>query len=82
MPSVRVLLFSILKEKTGHSSIELELPGGATASEAVDRVLHGHENLESLRPHIRIAVNCIYSDATCELKDGDELALITPVSGG
>ncbi len=34
------------------------------------------------RPYIRIAVNEVYADAGFKLHDGDEVAIIPPVSGG
>ncbi len=63
---------------TGESQT-LELPPGAT----VDAVLH------ALLPHqtklwstLAIAVNRNYAAADCQLHDGDEVALLPPVSGG
>ncbi|HET6567782.1 MAG TPA: MoaD/ThiS family protein [Rhodothermales bacterium] len=82
MPDVRLMLFSILREKVGRGCVELRLPDGATAGDAVDVLFHEHQHAAPLRSHVRIAVNCEYADGTCQLRDGDEVALITPVSGG
>jgi MoaE-MoaD fusion protein len=80
---VTVLLFAILRERAGRDAIQLSLPEGATAAEALE-ALESEGELGTLveRLPIRIAVNRDYADATTVLSPGDELALVPPVSGG
>ena len=80
---ISVRLFAVLRERAGRSTLELELPDGATVEDALDR-LRDEPGLK--RPLERIAVamavNREYALPTDELSAGDELALVPPVSGG
>ena len=75
---VRVLLFSMLREQMGADSLEVALPQGATGADLLDRL----EPIAPYRRHLRLAVNHRYTTESAALADGDEVALITPVSGG
>lgn len=79
---IRVLLFGILKDLTGHSSEEISVPDQATAADVLD---HYEEQLASKRDllaSVAISVNQEYSPADRRLSPGDEVALLPPVSGG
>ena len=80
--SVRVLLFDVLRREVGAPSVALALPEGATAGDALDRLAEAHAPVERHRRVVRLAVNRRYVPAETALADGDEVALITPVSGG
>jgi len=74
---VRVRLFAILRERAGAEELELELPEGALASDALaelGRIAAGVP--------VVVAVNRQYAEADQPLRAGDEVALIPPVSGG
>ena len=79
---VRVLFFGVLKEMFGSESQTLDLPHGAT----VDAVLGHYRQLLPLQtelwPALAIAVNRSYAARGCLLREGDEVALLPPVSGG
>jgi molybdopterin synthase catalytic subunit/molybdopterin converting factor small subunit len=75
---VRVRLFAMLRERAGgRAELELDLPPGARVRDAV-------RELEHLAPgvHLVMAVNREYAAPEHELAEGDELALVPPVSGG
>ena len=74
---VTIRLFAMLRERAGANEIELELPEGARVRDALDRL----DDLAGGLPLV-MAVNRDYADAEAELRAGDELALIPPVSGG
>jgi molybdopterin converting factor subunit 1 len=79
---IRVLLFGILKDLTGHSSEEISVPDQATAADVLD---HYQEQLRSKRDllaSVAISVNQEYARADRRLSPGDEVALLPPVSGG
>jgi len=79
---VRVLLFAILRDAAGAGEVRLELPDRATAGTAGEALL---ERFPALRPYlsrVAYAVNRTYCPAQTELHNGDEVALIPPVSGG
>ena len=80
--NVTVKLFAVLRDKAGTGELTLDLPAGATVESAGRAVV---ERLPALREHTRAiayAVNRNYAPASTPLHDGDELALIPPVSGG
>ena len=74
---IRVLLFGPLADRAGSSVVQLELPEGATAGDTV-RELQGLSEGATWA----FAVNAEYAAPGQVLKDGDEVALIPPVSGG
>ena len=81
--TVTVRLFAILRERVGVSSIDVELPERATVEDAL-KVLRRRRELGDVlaRVPVRVAVNREYVEPGDALHAGDELALITPVSGG
>ena len=77
MPSVTVRLFAGLRERAGTGSTVLDLPAGAVAGD-----VWGLLDLGEQPPGIAFAINRTYADATTPVDEGDEVALIPPVSGG
>lgn len=78
---VRVLYFAILKDVFGCEREELELPV-ATVSELLE-VLGGRGGAAgNVWGSIAVAVNQEYALVGRTLMDGDEVALLPPVSGG
>jgi MoaE-MoaD fusion protein len=80
---VTVRLFAILRVRAGAGSIDIELPERATVADALKVLGQRGELADALaRVPVRMAVNREYAEPASELHPGDELALITPVSGG
>ena len=77
MPQVTVRLFAGLRERAGTGAIALEVPSGAVLGD-----VWGLLDLGEQPPGIAYALNRRYADADAALADGDEVALIPPVSGG
>ena len=77
-----VRLFAILREKAGTAELELELPERSTVADLLAMMESSYPNLSASAPHTMIAVNTEYVESTHLLRDGDEVALIPPVSGG
>jgi molybdopterin synthase catalytic subunit/molybdopterin converting factor small subunit len=75
MASVKVRLFAGLRERAGWS--ERELDAVATVADVWPELGLGDEP-----PGLLYAVNHEYAERGRELVDGDEVALIPPVSGG
>jgi MoaE-MoaD fusion protein len=74
---VSVRLFAGLREAAGRDELELELPDGARVADALAQVQH-------LAPgtSLVLAVNREYAARDVVLVEGDELAVVPPVSGG
>ena len=79
---VRVRLFAIQREIAGTREVGLDLPAGSTIEDAWTALVALHPRLAPGRPSVRFALNTEYADADAVLDDGDELAIIPPVSGG
>ena len=77
---LNVLFFGFLKDARGVASEELSLAEGATVAEVLE---HYGSNFDAatLRS-VAVAVNRHYAKADHALTDGDEVALLPPVSGG
>jgi molybdopterin synthase catalytic subunit len=80
--TVRVRLFAWLREAAGTEECWLALRPGARGLEARTALLDRYARLRGLLDHVRPAVNQEYQSWEMPLSDGDELALIPPVSGG
>ncbi len=72
-----VKLFAGLRERAGTGERRLELPEGAPAGDVWTALELGEEP-----PGLLLAVNQEYAERGRPLADGDEVALIPPVSGG
>ncbi|MGE5273447.1 MAG: molybdenum cofactor biosynthesis protein [Verrucomicrobiota bacterium] len=74
---IRVRLFAGLRERAGWSERELEAGDGTRVADIWPLLELGDEP-----PGLLYAVNHEYADRDRPLADGDEVALIPPVSGG
>ena len=79
---IRVRLFAIQRELVGQRDLTLELPTGATIDDAWAALVADHPILAPGRSSVRFARNAAYAPPATALEDGDELAIIPPVSGG
>ena len=81
---VSVIPFGVLKDWLGPSAATVELPGGASVAILLDRL---RDTLPAGAPaqilgSIAVSVNAEYAQAAHILRDGDEVGLLPPVSGG
>src|SRR5262245_9905615 len=74
---VAVRLFAGLRERAGAASRDLELENGSTVADVWPALALGEEPAGLL-----YAVNKEYADRAATLSEGDEVAVIPPVSGG
>ena len=79
---VHVKLFAILRERAGASEVVLHLRPGATIADGIETLGEQFPDLRTFLPRVAYAVNQAYAKPDTALNDGDELALIPPVSGG
>ena len=79
---VRVRLFAIQRELAGTRELTLELPDRGTIEDAWAALVARYPALAPGRSFVRFARNADYAEPSHELADGDELAVIPPVSGG
>lgn len=79
---VRLRFFAGLRERLRMSEAERPLPDGATVADAWSALCDAHPQITPFAASMSFAVNREYVDRAHVLRDGDELALIPPVSGG
>ncbi len=79
---VRVKYFSTYRHATGLSQELLALDDGQTVQDLLDILCDLHGELRSFLNEMMLSVNKEYADPHTELAEGDEVALLPPVSGG
>jgi molybdopterin converting factor subunit 1 len=79
---VRVLFFGQLKEIVGAAEQEAELSEGARVEDLFERYGRRFPELVEFRHAIAPSVNQEYAEWRAQLRPGDEVAFLPPVSGG
>ncbi|MEE9403434.1 MAG: MoaD/ThiS family protein [Algisphaera sp.] len=80
---IRVLYFAVLADALGVREQTLDLDAGATVGDALVALAAQHAVLAAPGgAPAALAVNLAYAAEADVLADGDELALLPPVSGG
>jgi molybdopterin converting factor subunit 1 len=84
---LNVLYFGVLKELFAVDRETIEVPAGTTVEDVLSLSRLRASNLRPSRESevwkvLAVAVNREYAERTTVLQDGDEVALLPPVSGG
>ncbi len=79
---VKVRFFALYREKLGVSEAVVGLKEGDVVATLVETLRKQFPQLSDLSLPMITAVNAEYVDEQFRLRDGDEVALIPPVSGG
>ncbi|HJX01484.1 MAG TPA: molybdenum cofactor biosynthesis protein MoaE [Terriglobales bacterium] len=79
---VRVLLFGVLKDIFGRSEDSLDLSPGATVADLLDHYRRLAPDKGRFFQSVALAVNQQYAGPGDTLSEGDEVAVLPPVSGG
>ena len=79
---VTVLFFAGARERAGIGRVDVELEPGSSLDDAIDSALASVGRDGVLSSNVMLARNGVYVDRSDQLKDGDEIAVIPPVSGG
>jgi molybdopterin converting factor subunit 1 len=79
---VRVLYFGLLKDGFGRAVEEMELAEGASVADLIAACRGRYAGVPEVWDAMAVAVNQEYARGVVVLKDGDEVALLPPVSGG
>ncbi len=80
--NVRVLFFGAARDVVGQGEAYLALSSPANATMAFEKVLSTYPDLRRFGRSLLFAVNQEYAPADKEVREGDELAVLPPVSGG
>ncbi|MGO9574394.1 MAG: molybdenum cofactor biosynthesis protein [Terriglobales bacterium] len=79
---IGVLFFGVLQDLLGRSRETLDLPEGAQVRDVLLHYAREAPRFEAMAPSLAISVNREYSAADRVLREGDEVGLLPPVSGG
>ena len=79
---VRVRLFARLREIAGSAEIVRDIAPGATLASVWRQLAAEYPAFEPYGRSIGSAVNADYARMDTEIRDGDEIAFLPPVSGG
>jgi len=80
--NIDVLLFAALAKEAGVEKMRVSLPDNTTVGQALLEIIDQNPYLKEFDASLATAVNLEYVGRDHRLCDGDELALIPPVSGG
>lgn len=78
---VKLIAYGIAKEIIGARQVEFNLDGHASIAELKINLTSQYPEFASLKS-LSFAVGDEYREEIYKLKDGDEVAIIPPVSGG
>ncbi len=79
---ITLLAFGMLRELLGDAATRLDLPAEATVADVLERCRELAPGKGGLWTSVAVAVNQEYVRAGHRLAEGDEVALLPPVSGG
>jgi molybdopterin synthase catalytic subunit len=79
---VRVLFFGVLKELAGRGSEDAEFAAGADLRAVLDHYAALSPAVGKMAGSIVVARNRAFAEPATKIAEGDEIALLPPVSGG
>lgn len=79
---VKVKYFAVCREMFNRDEEEMELPDGAVLMDVLKRLEGKWPEIPEYYEVMQMSVNWEYATEQTELSDGDEVALIPPVTGG
>jgi molybdopterin synthase catalytic subunit len=82
MITIQMRYFAFVREQLGKSKEAIELADGSTVAQALDLVLAASPRLLNAQSAMMVMVNQAYQPREHVLANGDEVAIIPPVSGG
>lgn len=82
MITIEVKFLGPATDLAGTISTSLEFDSPGTLRSVIDRLAERYPKLAPALPTVRFAINQNFATENAEVKDGDEVAVIPPVSGG
>lgn len=79
---VTVKFFATYREVVGSKESTVRLADRATVGDLLEAVFARHPRLKGFEGAMLVAVNHEFANPSARLRDGDEVALMPPVSGG
>jgi len=85
MPStinVKLKFFASAREAVGSKEVEMQVESGSSANDVLEQLIEEYPELKDQEKHLVLAVNKQTGRSDKMIKDGDEIAVLPPVSGG
>lgn len=79
---ITLKLFGSLREASGESTLQVELPDGALVADVRNWLAERNPLVEKLGERLAASVNLEIADLSDVVEDGDEVAFLPPVAGG
>jgi len=79
---ITIKLFAYYRDLAGTSSFAIDVPVNTTVNDLCTEIRQKYDHFPKEDRSLLVAVNHEYADSNQILVEGDEVALIPPVSGG
>ncbi|MFQ5960378.1 MAG: MoaD/ThiS family protein [Candidatus Methylomirabilales bacterium] len=79
---VQVRLFAAARAVVGQGEVSVELEDGSTVGDFMEHFFARYPELKEMAGSLLLAVNREFADRSVGLKEGDEVGVMPPVSGG
>jgi molybdopterin converting factor subunit 1 len=79
---VQVKLFAAARAVVGQGEVSVELQDGSTVGDLMEHFFARYPELEAIAGSLLLAVNREFAEGGMPLKEGDEVGVMPPVSGG
>lgn len=79
---LNVKFFASARDAVGQKNVEIEVDKNMTVEKLLDHLMEKYGGLADLKKQLIIAVNKDTVPKNRRLEDGDEVAVLPPVSGG
>ena len=79
---IRALFFGLLKDTVGTDQQTMEVPPETTVAELLALFAAETSKQSGIWTRVAVAINREYAERSRVLAEGDEVALLPPVSGG
>jgi molybdopterin converting factor subunit 1 len=79
---ITILYFASVKDITGVKKETMDLTPNTSIKKLLAKISLSYPDIKSILNVVKISVNYKMIDMNTILKDGDEVALLPPVSGG
>ncbi len=80
--NVRVQFYAQLRDLTGASELDVDLPEGATVGDLLAQIYAQQPSLRAHDKSILIGAGVEFIDRDYKLKSGEEISIMPPVQGG
>jgi len=81
-PKVLVKFFASARDIVGKKDLEMEIKKNCKVGDVMENLFEKYPDLQEMEDHLLISVNKDRTGKDEILKDGDEIAVMPPVTGG